>query len=111
MRWWNDIKDDGSSEWMFESNPSERIYNATDRYVFWVALYAFAVTWLIFALLQLFNPIWFILCVIGLSLATANAVGYWKCAKDQRRQVNQWASTTAMRAMFSRFGLFAPEST
>eukprot|EP00922_Rhytidocystis_sp_ex-Travisia-forbesii_P023038 GHVS01033841.1.p1 GENE.GHVS01033841.1~~GHVS01033841.1.p1 ORF type:complete len:245 (-),score=34.32 GHVS01033841.1:148-882(-) len=105
MRWWNDIRDDGSSTWVFESTPPGRAYNATDRSVFWITLNVFPVLWIILAFMQLFHPTWFVLCCIGVTLSGANTIGYWKCAKDQRRQVNQWATSTAMRAMLGRFGL------
>eukprot|EP00922_Rhytidocystis_sp_ex-Travisia-forbesii_P042478 GHVS01063423.1.p1 GENE.GHVS01063423.1~~GHVS01063423.1.p1 ORF type:complete len:301 (+),score=36.92 GHVS01063423.1:123-905(+) len=110
MRWWNDIKEDGSSCWVFESTPPGRTYNATDRHVFWISLNVFPIIWIILACMQLFHPTWFVLCCIGVTLSGANTVGYWKCAKDQRRQVNQWATSTAMRAMLGRFGLGAVAS-
>merc|ERR1719362_920808 len=35
LRWWNHVREDGSQEWVFESNPKEDSLNATDRNVFW----------------------------------------------------------------------------
>eukprot|EP00922_Rhytidocystis_sp_ex-Travisia-forbesii_P007446 GHVS01010874.1.p1 GENE.GHVS01010874.1~~GHVS01010874.1.p1 ORF type:complete len:248 (+),score=33.94 GHVS01010874.1:72-815(+) len=105
MRWWNDIREDGSSYWVFESTPAGRSYSSIDRRVFWITLNLFPAFWIILAALQLFHPTWFVLCFIGITLSGANTIGYWKCAKDQRRQVNQWATSTAMRAMLGRFGL------
>lgn len=37
LRWWNEIKDDGSNEWVFESKEN-RTVNATDSRMFWFIL-------------------------------------------------------------------------
>merc|ERR1719382_1638742 len=35
LRWWSHVREDGSQEWVFESNPEEGNLNSTDRNVFW----------------------------------------------------------------------------
>jgi hypothetical protein len=85
LRWWSFVKEDGSSEWIFESLPDDQLTQLSelDRSLFWKSLYVFAGYWLICAVfnvvtLDLNN---FLLCVIGLTFAGSNVIGYRKCAK------------------------------
>merc|ERR1719189_2091288 len=45
LRWWNHVRDDGSSEWVFESNPEEGSLNDSDRTVFWSFVYLWPLLW------------------------------------------------------------------
>lgn len=105
MRWWNHIKEDGSSEWVYESHTDERILNATDKTVFWTALYLWPACWLTFLLIYLLRleVEWVLLILIGLALSLANLIGYWKCSKEPKRNMKQWATSTALRTLVSRF--------
>lgn len=105
MRWWNHIKDDGTSEWMYEAHTDERVINLTDKTVFWTALYLWPLTWLAFFIIYFFRfqVEWVLLVAIGLTLSGANLVGYWKCSKEAKKRVEEWATTTAFKAVFGRF--------
>lgn len=39
LRWWNEIKDDGTSEWVFESRENS-VNNSVDKSFFWWGLYS-----------------------------------------------------------------------
>jgi len=45
LRWWNYVKEDGTTEWVFESIEDMSEISPTDRRLFWVGLYAPAVVW------------------------------------------------------------------
>lgn len=103
MRWWNDIKEDGSSTWVYESLPDQEAaqLNQTDKNVFWVSTYAWPLVWAVFLIIYIFrlDIETCLLVVMGLVLSGANLVGYWRCSKDQKQRVTNWASTQAMKAV------------
>lgn len=105
MRWWNHIKDDGSNEWLYEAHTDERVINLTDKTVFWAGLYIWPLCWIVFFIVYLLRLEieWVLLVVVGIVLSTANLVGYWRCSKEAKRRVEQWATTKAIRAVLGRF--------
>jgi hypothetical protein len=76
LRWWNEIKEDGSSVcwrlvcshlcysnfkvWIFESLEKEALINALDQQIFWIALFVFNLVWLIMFLYNVFNPLTYV---------------------------------------------------
>lgn len=101
LRWWNDIKEDGSSEWIFESISDESVVNPTDRKVFWMTLYIWPVIWTLFLVMNLFafDFNWLLLIVMALTFAGSNCLGYWKCSKDAKKRMREWASSQALSAV------------
>lgn len=50
LRWWSKIDENGKETWYFESmGDQERLTNKTDSAVFWVAIYAVPIMWVLFA--------------------------------------------------------------
>jgi hypothetical protein len=49
LRWWNEVKSDGTNVWIFESNENRPIHSM-DSFLFWSALYGFPCVWLFFAI-------------------------------------------------------------
>jgi len=94
LRWWNEVKADGSNEWIFESLEKTAITNPTETKIFWGSLFILPLAWFAFLLKQLFTlqPDWGILTAIGLGMAAANVTGYIKCARDARKQVTDIAT-------------------
>mmetsp|Transcript_17178 Transcript_17178/g.39606 ORF Transcript_17178/g.39606 Transcript_17178/m.39606 type:complete len:269 (-) Transcript_17178:285-1091(-) len=93
LRWWNYVKEDGSSEWVFESLEGEALdeINSNDSRVFWVGLYAPVPVWgflLVVELLKL-NLQWLVVVCAALSMNLANIVGYTKCSRDAKQKVAQ----------------------
>jgi len=95
MRWWNEIKDDGSSEWIFESLEDKSSISGTEKVIFWAALFCAPTIWLIFAVISFFSFSfqWFLLVCVALALSFANIIGYVKCAKDARKKISNMASS------------------
>ncbi|KAI8901282.1 hypothetical protein BC833DRAFT_522367, partial [Globomyces pollinis-pini] len=90
LRWWNEIKDDGTSEWIFESREN-RAVNPTDSRVFWTALYASPIIWGVLSVLALLRLqfSWFLVTLVAISMSTANVVGYTKCEKVKTLNLHQ----------------------
>ncbi|KAI9101116.1 hypothetical protein DFS34DRAFT_613207 [Phlyctochytrium arcticum] len=91
LRWWNDIKEDGTSEWRFESQQN-RLVNGTDSRVFWYSLYITPGIWLILSITAVFQLKlgWLLLTVIGMVMGVTNVLGYTKCEKDAKAKVTNF---------------------
>eukprot|EP00030_Apusomonadida_sp_AF-17_P000516 a174855_155.p1 GENE.a174855_155~~a174855_155.p1 ORF type:complete len:203 (-),score=57.18 a174855_155:120-698(-) len=94
LRWWNEITPDGKSEWRFESLEDRTQIAPFDQRFFWVSSMVMPVLWGFFAFSALFSLKlqWLLLVAVALSLAFANIVGYIRCAKDARRQLQRYAA-------------------
>jgi len=92
LRWWNAVKEDGSSEWVFESKPESRQVHPQDSFIFWTALYITPVVWVFLAIGEvfLFKVQWLLLVAVALVLNCANVVGYWKCQRDQGQRLSRF---------------------
>ncbi|XP_042518118.1 Golgi apparatus membrane protein-like protein ECHIDNA isoform X2 [Macadamia integrifolia] len=78
LRWWNEINDLGESIWKFECLDQE------------------AVAWIflgIFSLIR-FQADYVLVVGVCLSLSIANIVGFTKCRKDAKKQIQAFASET-----------------
>ncbi|KAI8821405.1 uncharacterized protein EV422DRAFT_495830 [Fimicolochytrium jonesii] len=82
LRWWNEVREDGTSEWVFESREN-RLVNAVDSRVFWFTLYITPVIWILFALLCLIylKLLWLVVTIVAVTMNSANLFGYTKCEK------------------------------
>jgi hypothetical protein len=89
LRWWNQVKPDGTNEWIYESVPADRVINANDSKVFWMTLYVTPVVWTILGIVALasLDFLWLLLVAVAVTLSGANLVGYWKCQKDQKAKL------------------------
>jgi len=106
LRWWNHVREDGSSEWVFESNPEESHVNAMDRRVFWSLIYIWPLLWGVFLLTNVLNFSfnWVLLNGMTLTFAMANFAGYWKCSKDAKKRARDWVEQQGLRAVVSGLG-------
>ena len=89
LRWKNKVNEDGSEEWIFESENEETSSNTVDKYMFWGVLLISPVIWIIFFIANLltFSVFWSMCCLINTVLTGANLVGYWKCNKDYQKKL------------------------
>ena len=60
LRWRNELKQDGTEEWIFESFDEDPQSNKFDLYVFWGSLVGFPAVWVIFLFANIltFNLFW-----------------------------------------------------
>ncbi|EGF81200.1 hypothetical protein BATDEDRAFT_10465, partial [Batrachochytrium dendrobatidis JAM81] len=82
LRWWNEIRDDGTNEWIFESREN-RAVNTVDSRIFWMALYTAPILWVLLAILSILKlqASFFVVTLVAVSMSMANLVGYTQCEK------------------------------
>ncbi|KPA84285.1 hypothetical protein ABB37_02313 [Leptomonas pyrrhocoris] len=97
MRWRNEVKDDGSTEWLFESSPeADQRVNAYDNWFFWVLLIGNFVAWVVLLLLNLFTLKYLPIKLAAITLAGANLYGYFKCRRDAQQRLTNFMLTQAV---------------
>ncbi|GAB2229022.1 hypothetical protein Droror1_Dr00023157 [Drosera rotundifolia] len=98
LRWWNEIDDMGESVWKFESLDQESLarMNKKDSWLFWWTLYLTAAAWIVLGIFSLirFQADYLLVVAVCLSLSIANIVGFTKCKKDAKKQLQQFATQT-----------------
>lgn len=114
LRWWHDVADDDEDAdgtvkdgWRFESIPDRESINPMDNRIFWGALYAFPVIWILLGVVCIlkFNASYLVIVVIALVLSSANIVGYYKCNKDATEQMRAYIGKTMLGSAMERAGL------
>ena len=88
LRWWNEVKEDGSEEWKFESSHEVKA-KSIDTTIFWISLYITPVFWGVFFVLELIGLklMWTLACLIGFILTGSNTFGYYKCSGEQKKRI------------------------
>jgi len=98
LRWWNEINDRGESIWRFECLDQESLarMNKKDSWLFWWTLYAAAIIWSALGIVAIikFNIDYLLVDGICLTLTMANIIGFTKCKKDAKKQIQDFASQT-----------------
>ncbi|KAJ2454933.1 hypothetical protein EV183_001194 [Coemansia sp. RSA 2336] len=94
LRWWNEVREDGTNEWIFESRDVSVPVNASDSRIFWTVLYATPAIWSLLAIVAFFSLRfqWLLIVIIAVILAAANLIGYQRCDKDQKKRWSQLSS-------------------
>ena len=79
LRWWSQVKEDGTEEWYFESL-EEKKNAGIDSFIFWAVLYVTPVVWGVLAALSMmtFGIYNATLCLAALTLSGTNLYGYSK---------------------------------
>ncbi|KAL1925332.1 uncharacterized protein VTP21DRAFT_215 [Calcarisporiella thermophila] len=105
LRWWNEVREDGTSHWVFESRDPSHKLNAADSRIFWWSLYLYPVIWLFFGFISLLKLSfsWLLVIAVAILLNAANVYGYTQCDKDAKRR---WATNFATDAMTGNAGGF-----
>ncbi|GER55947.1 Golgi apparatus membrane protein tvp23, partial [Striga asiatica] len=98
LRWWNEINDNGESVWKFECLDQESMarMNKKDSWLFWWTLYLTAVAWIFFAIFSLirFQADYLLVVDVCLTLSIANIIGFTRCRKDAKKQLQAFATQT-----------------
>jgi hypothetical protein len=92
LRWWNEVQPDGTSVWKFESKEDMSDIDPMDSYIFWIALYAQPLLWILAVVVCFIRWKFQWLMVIGfaLVLGVSNAIGYFKCQRDATSRLSGW---------------------
>ena len=88
LRWWNEVKEDGSEVWRFESSHEQK-EKSIDTTIFWMSLYIGPIFWGVFLFLELIGLklMWVLACLISFILTFSNAFGYYKCSNEQKNKI------------------------
>ena len=97
LRWWNEINEDGSNKWIFESGADAQGVNPFDSYFFWVTSYGFVIVWGVFLFFSFTSLTKLPLCILGLVLAGSNAGGYTKCSRDAKKKFGKFVMGQATK--------------
>lgn len=114
LRWWNEVRDDGSEVWIFESDhegKSYSFYDVTvrqsniDTKIFWFSLYVTPVFWFVFLLIEVIGLqlMWGLLCLISLVLSGSNMVGYYKCSGEQKKKMSNFIMSKGTEGITNLF--------
>ena len=107
LRWWNEVKDDGTEVWIFESDHEKRA-TSIDTTLFWTSLYVTPCLWGVFLVIELFglSLMWFLVCLISFVLTFSNTVGYYKCSGEQKKKISNFLAEKGQKGFstFLKFG-------
>lgn len=90
LRWWNEVKEDGTEVWIFESKNEVKESNADTR-IFWLCVYLSTAAWTIIFIWDIisFKWIWAIIALVCLVFSGTNLYGFFKCSKKQQESVSK----------------------
>jgi hypothetical protein len=89
LRWWSMIKEDGSTEFIFESLQDMSDITALDSRVFWWGMYGAIGMWalLLFVGLLRLNFQYLPIILAAIFMTSANMWGYMKCSADSDQKL------------------------
>ena len=111
LRWWNEVQEDGSEKWIFESS-DEKKETSIDTTIFWGSTYITPIFWAVFVVLELisFSLMWLLLCVIALILTGSNAYLYMKCSGDQKAKLSNFVAEKSKAGLAKVFSSIANQA-
>jgi len=103
LRFWNQVDDDGTSYWVFESRDPSQPANAVDSKMFWMALYASPAAWiaLLFVGILKFNISFLPIVLLALVFNFTNVIGFTYADRDAKRK---WATGIAASGVLGQLG-------
>ncbi|CAK82457.1 unnamed protein product (macronuclear) [Paramecium tetraurelia] len=101
LRWWSEVKEDGSEEWIYESQVANFIPNPFNSNVFWFAQFGVVLTWGILILLDLIGLRWFnaVLAMTAFCLTGINFVGFYKCRGEHQKKAKEYMTKIGLKAI------------
>lgn len=112
LRWWNEVKEDGTNVWVFESLEKEALIHPFQSKIFWIGVLVFPIIWIILLFVQiiLFSWDWAILCALAVALNGANVTGifFFFLFFRKERQLSRFYDFQRLisNALFSSLFLF-----
>ena len=107
LRWWNEVRDDGTEVWIFESDHEKRA-TSVDTTLFWTSLYIAPAFWAVFLIIELIglSLMWFLVCLISFVLTFSNTIGYYKCSGEQKKKLTNFLAEKGQKGFSNilRFG-------
>ncbi|KAI1886432.1 hypothetical protein AGOR_G00195700 [Albula goreensis] len=106
LRWWNQVDDDGNSQWMFESRKGtgKNLPSDSESRLFWLGLVVCPVLWVILAFSTLisFKIKWLAVVIMGVVLQGANLYGYIRCRVGARTSLRNAATSYLGQQFFKQ---------
>jgi len=102
LRWWNEGTSENQDSWRFESlAEGQRVINPYESKYFWIILICAPIAWALLSLTALLGLEWgyLIIPIIGVVLGSSNLIGYFKCSKDAKKQLQSMTANMATTAM------------
>ena len=97
MRWRSEVKDDGTTEWLFESSPeADQRVNAYDSWFFWVVLGGNFAVWAVLFIFNLLNFKYLFITIAAIILSGSNLLGYFKCRRDAQQRLTNFMLAQAV---------------
>ena len=107
LRWWNEVRDDGTEVWIFESDHEKRA-TSIDTTLFWTSLYITPCFWGVFLIIELLglSLMWTLVCLISFVLTFSNTIGYYKCSGEQKKKISNFLAEKGQKGFttFLKFG-------
>ena len=94
LRWWNEIKEDGSEVCIYEKKKKKRA-TSIDTTIFWGSLYLTPIFWIVMTFIKLISVkiMYFLECLIAFILTFSNTVGYYKCSGEQKKKLTSFLAS------------------
>ncbi|XP_061087590.1 Golgi apparatus membrane protein TVP23 homolog B-like isoform X1 [Conger conger] len=106
LRWWNQVDEDGKSQWMFESRKGSETNppSGSESRIFWLGLVVCPIIWVLFAFSTLFSfkIKWLAVVIMGVVLQGANLYGYVRCKVGARTSLRNVATNYLGRQFFKQ---------
>ena len=112
LMWSNVIKEDGSSEWKFESNKNVPTTPFESR-LFWIVLVVFPLLWVLMFFTSLFSLHlqWLMVVVVALILNCTNLWGYTRCKFSSNKEMGSAATKFFGAKLFSSVNSYGAGSS
>ncbi|GJN92162.1 hypothetical protein Rhopal_005192-T1 [Rhodotorula paludigena] len=115
LRFWNQVDEDGTSYWVFESRSPDQPANAVDAKMFWIAMYSFPVAWVLLLVIGIlkFNLSFLPIVMLALVFNLTNTWGYTYAVcsysspsrgSRDRDAKRRWATGMAAGGMLGQVG-------
>lgn len=92
LRWWSYTKEDGSSDFIYESLEDTAELSPLEVRLFWGGLYIAPVAWVLLLILAFFRLKfeYFPVIIAALSMSAANIMGYLRCSAKASEKVKSY---------------------
>ena len=111
LRWENQIREDGSNEWVFEAIADTSRIGKVDSTIFWFGLWVSPILWVVLFVVGVlkFNLTWLVIVCVALTLNGINLYGFVSCRKGAKKQaqnaVNSFMTQGVVSGLLSTPGL------
>ncbi|XP_059204845.1 Golgi apparatus membrane protein TVP23 homolog B [Centropristis striata] len=93
LRWWNQVDENGTSHWVFESKKTHSLNTSAESQIFWLGLVVCPMFWIVFVFSTIFSfkIKWLAVVIMGLVLQWANLYGYVRCKMGGKSNLGNMA--------------------